>query len=277
MAGLQGALWTLRGAGGASSRQSVGGDARAEAERRAAALARRCGPLRALIPDRRGRRERRGRRRTPDEDGPRAGVLLRGERDFVDEAGGLCAGGRRRECGGSAAGRGASVSAALRARIGVHAGAREHDPGWWPDLGASRLIGHGRGRQHPSWRCSTAGGLVRCRGCGARRTRSYSARPNLLPGDHRCLTIPATEGGAMSTISAGTRQELVTAVADRYRQSTAAEKRLILDCSGTTASTRSRLTEVPARRGRGEGPVRLRAADRGLRSVGGVGPDVRHG
>ena len=33
----------------------------------------------------------------------------------------------------------------------------------------------------------------------------------------------------MSTISAGTRQELVTAVADRYRQSTAAEKRLILD------------------------------------------------
>ena len=33
----------------------------------------------------------------------------------------------------------------------------------------------------------------------------------------------------MSTISQGTRQELVTAVADRYRQSTAAEKRLILD------------------------------------------------
>ena len=33
----------------------------------------------------------------------------------------------------------------------------------------------------------------------------------------------------MSTISPGTRQELVTAVADRYRQSTAAEKRLILD------------------------------------------------
>ena len=33
----------------------------------------------------------------------------------------------------------------------------------------------------------------------------------------------------MSTISAGTRQELVTAVADRYRQSTSAEKRLILD------------------------------------------------
>ena len=31
----------------------------------------------------------------------------------------------------------------------------------------------------------------------------------------------------MSTISPGTRQELVTAVADRYRQSTAAEKRLI--------------------------------------------------
>ena len=33
----------------------------------------------------------------------------------------------------------------------------------------------------------------------------------------------------MSTISPGTRLELVTAVADRYRQSTAAEKRLILD------------------------------------------------
>ena len=33
----------------------------------------------------------------------------------------------------------------------------------------------------------------------------------------------------MSTISAGTRQELVTAVADRYQQSTSAEKRLILD------------------------------------------------
>ena len=33
----------------------------------------------------------------------------------------------------------------------------------------------------------------------------------------------------MSTISQGTRQELVTSVADRYRQSTAAEKRLILD------------------------------------------------
>ena len=33
----------------------------------------------------------------------------------------------------------------------------------------------------------------------------------------------------MSTISPGTRQELVTGVADRYRQSTATEKRLILD------------------------------------------------
>lgn len=33
----------------------------------------------------------------------------------------------------------------------------------------------------------------------------------------------------MSTISTGTRRELVRAVADRYQQGTAAEKRLILD------------------------------------------------
>ena len=33
----------------------------------------------------------------------------------------------------------------------------------------------------------------------------------------------------MSTISAGARQELVTAVAERYQTSTAAEKRRILD------------------------------------------------
>ena len=46
----------------------------------------------------------------------------------------------------------------------------------------------------------------------------------VLPGRHRCLTIPATEGGTMSTMSSGARQELVAAVAERYRQGTSAEK-----------------------------------------------------
>ena len=93
------------GAGGASSRQPVGGDARAEAERRAAAdgaVPGGAGPLRAaLIPDPAGEaaRERRGRAGAlPDEDGPRAGVAVAGREGLRRRVGvsGLRAGGRRR-------------------------------------------------------------------------------------------------------------------------------------------------------------------------------------
>ena len=53
--------------------------------------------------------------------------------------------------------------------------------------------------------------------------------PEVLPGRHRCLTILLPKGGTVATMSSGARQKLVAAVAERYRQGTSAEKRLILD------------------------------------------------
>ena len=80
----------------------------------------------------------------------------------------------------------------------------------------------------------------------------------------------------MSTISPETRQELVTAVADRYRQSTAAEKRLILDeFVALTGYHRKHAVRVL------NGSAITPRARRGRRcvydaaAVGGVGPDLR--
>ena len=61
----------------------------------------------------------------------------------------------------------------------------------------------------------------------------------------------------MSTITPGTRQELVTAVAVRYRQSTAAKKRLMDEFVALTGYHRKHavrvLNELPSRRRRGAG------------------------
>ena len=114
-----------RGAGRASSRQSVGGDARAEAQWRApvdSAVPAGAGALRAgLVADPAGEaaRERRSRAvALPDEDGHRAGVAVAGRQRLRGRAGvsALRAGGCRsgaEYAGGGAAGRGTGVSAAV--------------------------------------------------------------------------------------------------------------------------------------------------------------------
>lgn len=77
----------------------------------------------------------------------------------------------------------------------------------------------------------------------------------------------------MSTISTGTRRELVRAVADRYQQGTAAEKRLILDeFVALTGYHRKHTVRVVTSRSGGLEP-RRRSASR--RSNKRSGPNTR--
>ena len=121
-------------AGCSSSRQPVGGDARAETQRRSAvdgAVPAGARPLRVALvahPAGEAARERRGRAGPfPDEDGHRAGIAVAGRPGLRRRVGvsAVRAGARRRGAergGGDAAGRGASVPAAVTcgSAPGVH-------------------------------------------------------------------------------------------------------------------------------------------------------------
>ena len=116
---------------------------------------------------------------------------------------------------------------------------------------------------------------------------NYSCRriasPNLLPGDHRCLTIPATEGGDDVDDQCGN----TTGAGNRGGGPVSAEhgSREEVDLGRVRGSHRvppQARGPRPQRKchhaaGAARAPVRLRRGrDRGAdRSVGGVGPDVR--
>ena len=115
---------------------------------------------------------------------------------------------------------------------------------------------------------------------GNRAGPSSGAAGACRSGRPRGATPPAP---AWSTSRPETRQELVTAVADRYRQSTAAEKRLVLDefvaLTGYHRKHAVRVlngSAITPRARRGRRCVYDAAVTHGVdRSVGGVGPDVR--
>ena len=211
------------GVGGASSRQPVGGDARAEAKRRASvdgAVPAGVGPLRAaLVADPAGEaaRERCGRAvALPDEDSHRAGVAVAGRPELRRRGcvSGLRACGRRRgaECeGGGSTGRGAGVSAtvAVGSAPGVHdvpvRGAEvEHDPGRRPDLLGAVAVdwSHRRGSS------ASVDGRGSLRRPGAVHDAASAGRggaPDRLPPHHRELGPEARRlcavslpGGAVS-------------------------------------------------------------------------------
>ena len=110
------------------------------------------------------------------------------------------------------------------------------------------------------------------------------ASPDLLPGEHGCLRIPATEGRHDRRRSVQqARQELVAAVAERYQRSTPAERGRILDeFVALTGYHRKHAIRVlngssavsTVRRGRSVCVRRSRDGGAG-RAVGGIGPRVR--